>query len=196
MNYLAHLFLAHATPESMAGNLLADFVKGNAILELPPAVQDGVRMHRGVDRFTDSHPVVKQSRSRLDARWSRVSGILMDVYYDYILARQWDHYSSIPLRLYLDLAHGQLLPVSRTLPDRFGATIRRMVHEDLMMGYVRQENIRRALGSISHRLRNGKFRMEESLPDLLAHDRELTADFHVFFPELVAYARQWKPAVG
>jgi acyl carrier protein phosphodiesterase len=193
MNYLAHLFLAHATPESMTGNLLADFVKGNAILELPHGVQDGVRMHRAVDRFTDSHPIVRQSRSRLDARWVRVSGILMDVYYDYILARQWGQYCSIALRQYLDLAYVQLLPVSQTLPERFGVTIRRMVHEDLMMSYVRQESIHRALRSISHRLRNGKFRLEESLPDLLAHDQELTADFHVFFTELVTYARQWKP---
>ncbi|MGZ7081297.1 MAG: ACP phosphodiesterase, partial [Thermoanaerobaculia bacterium] len=58
MNYLAHLFLAGDSAESMIGNLAGDFVKGVLHDRFPPAITAGIVMHRKIDAFTDSHPQV------------------------------------------------------------------------------------------------------------------------------------------
>ena len=53
MNFLAHLHLSDGTPASMLGGVVADFVKGSDAAALPADVQQGVRLHRLIDGFTD-----------------------------------------------------------------------------------------------------------------------------------------------
>lgn len=65
MNYLAHLFLADDTPESLLGNLLGDFMKGQNIQSYSDAIRQGIRCHQKVDVFTDNHPIFRQSKRRI-----------------------------------------------------------------------------------------------------------------------------------
>ncbi len=98
MNWLAHLYLSPADdPEFRLGNLLADFIKGGARRELGESFQRGVRCHQAIDAFTDFHPVVQRSRTRIAARHGHFSGILIDVFYDHFLARNWPEFSAIAL---------------------------------------------------------------------------------------------------
>ncbi len=175
----------------MIGNLMADLVKGNAIDELPPAIREGVLLHRAVDTFTDAHPLHVLSRSRLGPRWSRVSGIVIDVYYDHILARDWVRYREIPLRQFLDSAYEQFLPHCHGLAEKYQIAAQGLVREDLMMSYAEEAGIERALTRISRRLRGGAFSLEEAVSDLRRLDSELTGDFHGFFPELLDHAEHW-----
>ena len=62
MNYLAHLFLAEHTPESLLGNLLGDFLQGISKERYSIAIQQGIQLHRKVDAYTDSHPIVKEAK--------------------------------------------------------------------------------------------------------------------------------------
>ena len=105
MNFLAHLHLSPDDSEAMIGNMLADFVKGPDVEKLPPVVRAGVRQHRLVDGFTDRHAVVHRSISRINREWHWFSGIIIDVYYDHLLARTWDRYSTAPLRAFADRAY-------------------------------------------------------------------------------------------
>lgn len=172
----------------MAGNLMADFVKGNAIDLLPAAVQAGVRFHRAVDRFTDEHPLHVQSRRRLGREWGRVSGILIDIYYDHLLARHWNRFAPHPLRLWLDRAYARFLPCCLTLPSRYHATGLRLVRDDLLMTYAEAQGVEQALERLSRRLAKGHFSLERAMPVLAAADEGLEEDFLRFFPELCAFA--------
>ena len=61
MNYLAHFFLAYPDPELMAGGYLGDFVKGTLKdADFSPGVTLGIKLHRAIDAFTDSHSTVKE----------------------------------------------------------------------------------------------------------------------------------------
>ncbi len=63
MNFLAHLYFADETTESRLGNIMADFVKGaNATDGLDSRLVTGIQRHRAVDKYTDSHAVVKESK--------------------------------------------------------------------------------------------------------------------------------------
>src|ERR1051325_10142199 len=97
MNYLAHLFLAEDDPESLLGNLLGDFVKGAKKDDYPDSIRRGIELHRKVDRFTDAHRVVRSSLSLISPARRRFAGVLVDIFYDHLLAKDWQIYSSVPL---------------------------------------------------------------------------------------------------
>lgn len=188
MNYLAHLFLAHGTPETVAGNLLADFVKGSDFAHLSKEMRRGVQAHRRVDAFTDSHPVVTRSRVRLSLRWPRVSGILTDIYFDHVLARDWALYSPVPLRQFLDRAYESLNDCMPAIPPVLRQAAQRLIEHDLLMKYQQIEGVEWALTRMSRRLGGGRFCLEQAVPDLVLHAEALSQDFHAFFPELRHHA--------
>ncbi len=101
MNYLAHFFLAENTPESLLGNLLGDFVKGSAVNLYPQEIIKGIYLHRKVDSYTDSHAIVRSSKSLVCSQRRRFAGVLIDVFYDHFLAKNWREYSEVPVRFCL-----------------------------------------------------------------------------------------------
>ena len=97
MNYLAHLFLSEGTPESLIGNLLGDFVKGTAVNLYSEEIRKGIDLHRKVDSYTDSHAIVRSSKSLVSSHRRRFAGVLIDVFYDHFLVKNWLEYSEIPV---------------------------------------------------------------------------------------------------
>ena len=85
MNYFAHLVLSQPTIESTVGNLLGDFARGVDQSKLEPAVLAGLKNHRAVDRFTDSHPEISALRQCFSSKRRRFAGIALDVYFDHLL---------------------------------------------------------------------------------------------------------------
>jgi acyl carrier protein phosphodiesterase len=196
MNYLAHLYLADPTPESLVGNLLADLIKGPEVAALSVGIQAGVRLHRHVDSLTDRHPTVQRSIARISQRWGWFSGILIDVYYDHILATTWERYSDKTLREFVDRIHGTLTDHIGSVPRTCHRDLRRLIESDRLYSYVSPEGIAEALSRLSHRIRERMserdVRLELAMPDLRACHDDLANDFHEFFPQLVAFARSQK----
>jgi acyl carrier protein phosphodiesterase len=192
VNFLAHLHLADPDPGLMLGGIVADFAKPPELATLPPEVQDGVRLHRLIDGFTDSHPVVRGSVARIAAEYHWFSGIIIDIYYDHILARDWGRYSlerleSFAARAYAAL--GQILPYA---PEEAAGFIRSFIDDNRLVRYATPEGIEDTLARVSrriaHRIPKNAIRLELAMPDLVAKDDRLAADFHAFYPALMAFA--------
>jgi acyl carrier protein phosphodiesterase len=192
LNYLAHLLLSHDSSECIVGNVLGDFVKGQELLALPPGIQAGVRLHRSIDSFTDSHAVTRISRARFGREWSRVSGILVDVYYDHLLASRWDSYCELTLRATLDQAYDGLRAHAHVLSSAGQYAADRLIATDLMATYTELAGIEQALTRLSRRLRNGHFHLEQSIPVFLSNRDALNEDFAQFFPELRSHASNYR----
>src|SRR5262245_33840143 len=92
VTFLGRVHLADPDPGLMIGGIIADFARNPEIAALPPDIQYGVQLHRLIDGFTDRHPVVQRSVGRISPRMGWFAGIVIDIYYDYILGRHWDHY--------------------------------------------------------------------------------------------------------
>src|SRR3954467_13425794 len=97
MNFLAHAFLARDDIDLMVGSLMGDFVKGRLDGQYAAPIMRGLILHRRVDTYTDSHPVLVRSRSRISPERRRYAGILVDLFYDHYLAVPWSDYADIPL---------------------------------------------------------------------------------------------------
>src|SRR5690606_29862087 len=106
VNWLAHLQLARDQTFERLGPLSGDFVRGLGIPDVDPDLRPGLRAHRAIDAFTDAHPMVRRSRARLVPA-GRFSGVLVDLLYDHVLARGWQHHApdQPPLRAFVDQVH-------------------------------------------------------------------------------------------
>jgi acyl carrier protein phosphodiesterase len=187
MNHLAHALLAGDDPGMVFGGLLADFVRGAPDPVLPPAVRAGIRLHRRIDRYTDAHPVVAAARSRFHPPLRRYAGILLDVWFDHCLAREFSRWSALPLAAFSARVRGVLAEHRSSMPPRMHAFVRTMLARDLPAAYADRSEIGMTLAGLSGRLRRAN-PLATALPVLVADDAALTGHFDDFFPALTAFA--------
>ncbi|HEV7488333.1 MAG TPA: ACP phosphodiesterase [Thermoanaerobaculia bacterium] len=194
MNYLAHLLLAEQTAESLIGNLAGDFVKGRVGDDVPPGIAAGIRHHRRVDAFTDSHPSVAAFRRVLIPEHGHYARVIADVFFDHFLAIDFTRYSSEPLNEFLTRVYATIDPHVNRLPGRLRIVYPRMRDDGWLSSYRTLEGIRLALGGISHRL-SRRPQLETAVHFLEdVHRATLERLFHEFFPEVRALSPPAKPA--
>lgn len=188
MNYLAHVYLADRTGSSLTGNLMGDFVRGRLRGEFPPAIEGGLQLHRWVDTFTDSHPLPRASRRRFPPPFRRYAGILVDLFYDHCLAREWADYHSEPLEDFTARVYASLARDEAWLVEPLRSTHERMRRHDLLASYTTLSGVETALGHLSRRLSRAN-PLAGGLQPLKTHYDGLATDFHAFMPDLVAFAQ-------
>ncbi|MBP9892021.1 MAG: DUF479 domain-containing protein [Planctomycetes bacterium] len=187
MNYLAHLLLADQSPASLVGGLLGDFAKGLDVSSLPPAVRAALLQHRRIDVFTDAHPLVRRSRARVSREFARFSGILVDVFYDHFLARNWQAHAHEPLHSFASRVYGALREHEILLPERLARVLPRMAREDWLCGYAEVENVGHALAGLERRF-SRPTGLSRALVELTGNYDAMHADFAEFFPQLRSFA--------
>jgi acyl carrier protein phosphodiesterase len=150
-------------------------------------VEFGIQLHRKLDAFTDAHPTVKQSHRRLGAEFRRYSPILMDIFYDHILARNWQEFHHQSLQEFNDWVFSTLEAWRSEMPDASALIAGRMKKSQILLLYADPGVIRGILERVSSRLKrdNPIALAERPLFESLA---ELEGDFRAFFPDLLAYA--------
>ncbi len=186
VNYLAHLYLAGDEPDDLIGNLMGDFVKGPVEKDSGNRIHAGILLHRRIDAYTDSHRLVLQSKRRIRPVLRRFAGILVDVYFDHFLARNWPRYSSVSLRDYSRLVYAILDEHLDALPPRMQRSVEHMIEHDLLMSYRELAGVERALLGIQWRLKR-KNPLAEGIADLSLNYRALATDFAAFFPDLISF---------
>lgn len=190
MNWLAHVCLSEPSVEFRLGNLLADLVRGEDRVGMSVDFLRGAQCHKAIDSFTDAHPIVRRSRSRIGSEHRRFSGVLVDVFYDYFLATAWERYSSLPLDAFTAAFYAEVQARPLRLPESARATLDRIVKRDLLGQYRQVEGVEQSLRRLSMYLSSRwrrPFALERSVSDLVRHEREFAADFAEFFPELQAH---------
>ena len=186
MNYLAHLYLASDAPDALLGSLMGDFVKGEVDSSLPPIMRASIIQHRRIDSFTDSHPIVKRSKQRLEPGYRRYAGILVDMFYDYFLARDWSHHASQPLGEFSSRVYAVVAARQRELPVNMQRTAHYLVASDLLGSYESIAGIDRALKGVATRLSRPS-PLGQASAELTRLEDRLHDDFTAFLPELLAY---------
>ena len=194
MNWLAHLLLAEPNPEARLGNLLGDLVKGTQRQTLNTNLQRGLECHQAIDIFTDRHPIVKCSKQRIDPEYRRFAGIFIDVFYDYILATNWQDYSNTSLTEFTSTIYASWSGYLSTLPLYPQVVIRRLIAEDWLSSYSTLAGIEQTLARISRRLNRRTLRNYDLTPaiaQLTSNYLLLEQDFRQFFPQLQLYVDDW-----
>lgn len=187
MNYLAHLHLGGPQPGDLLGSLYGDFVKGPLQGRWPAEIEAGIRLHRQIDAFTDSHPLVLQAKSRFPSERRRYAGILIDLFFDHCLAANWADYSSEPLERFTQRVY-RVLAAEPELPGKLAVIAPHMAAHDWLGSYREFEVLERVLANMSRRLSRSDG-LAGGLAELEQLYEPLLQDFRDFYPALQQFAR-------
>ena len=191
MNWLAHLFLSGPDIRVQLGSLLADVKKGREWEGMSEAFEAGLTLHRKIDSFADSHPVFKQSKERL-GKSGRLRGVVVDLVYDHMLARNWERFSTRPLRDFIDGFYDAARKEVLICPEEAIHFLQSIVEQDRLGSYGETEGMLRALERIDARLSVALKKREcasSYFPRIIERYQELESDFLKFFPEVAAFAK-------
>ncbi|MBK3465070.1 acyl carrier protein phosphodiesterase [Pseudomonas sp. MF6776] len=191
MNYLAHLHLGGQRPDQLLGSLYGDFVKGRLQGQFAPEVEAGIQLHRRIDVFTDRHPLVDIALGRFSDTRRRYAGIVLDVFFDHCLARDWRLYADQPLAQFTADVYG-VLSREPQLPERLAKIAPHMVANDWLGSYQEFEVLDQVLRGISRRLsRPGE--LAGAMQELRRLYEPLSEDFRLFYPQLQDFAQNAEP---
>ncbi|MDC0176835.1 acyl carrier protein phosphodiesterase [Polaribacter sp.] len=189
MNFLAHLYLSENNIDIMIGNFIADHIKGNNYENYSKEIQQGIFLHREIDAFTDAHQIVRKSKRRLHERYKHYDGVIIDIFYDYFLAKNWSNYSEISLDIYTNTINHLFSEISDKLPDRSQQFIHYMIEYNILYNYQFKEGIEKVLNGMNHRTK-GKSKMNLAIKDLKKLEQELEEDFTIFFSDLINFTNR------
>ncbi len=189
MNFLAHIYLSGKNEDIILGNFIADSIKGKKYLNYPPEVQKGIILHRAIDTYTDSHPLVRTSASKLYKNYGHYSGVIVDIYYDHFLASNWKDYSGVPLENFVAEFYKLLQRKFELLPAPIQRFLPYMVSENWLLSYASIEGISRILYQMNLRTKN-IVKMDRAVNDLQEHYKEFEKEFRSFFPQLHEFSNE------
>ena len=194
MNYLAHAYLSGKDEGILVGNFIADAVKGKTMNDFSDDVRRGIILHRFIDEFTDSHSLHKASRAKLHQRYGHYSGVIVDIYYDHFLAKNWQDYSNITLAEYTAWLYQSLEKNMAILPDRIKYMLQYMIPQNWLLNYAHLEGISRVLGGMASRAKFNS-QMEHGVEELEIHYDEFEMEFSQFFPQLKEFVLDKLPTI-
>lgn len=187
MNYLAHIFLSGNNSQLQVGNFIGDFVKGSRMNDYPDQIRNGIVLHRKIDSYTDSHQVVRDTVAFLRPAFGRYSAILVDMYFDYFLALDFQVYSPHKsLRRFSFEFYVSVLVRYRHLPERVKGFIFHFVFTNRLTSYSTSDGLKESL-EIMARHKVSALEPDKTITFLLENHEELRNRFHLFFPDLVEF---------
>ncbi len=187
MNYLAHIHLAHLTNTSMLGNFLGDFVKGSDLSHLAVEHQQGVRLHRKIDSYTDRHAEVKALREIFPKSIRRMSGVVIDVYFDHLLCQHWSAFSDHNLDNLLDGFYLEIERHSNLIGGRFPHVRAGLIEYRWLSDYQELASCERALYQIEKRLNGRVVFAKEAMQFVAQNAAEFNQGFLRFYPDLIEF---------
>ena len=186
MNYLAHAYLSGDNEELLIGNFIADAVKGKMMDDYSDYIRNGIILHRSIDEYTDNHHLHKQSRTRLHPRYSHYAGVIVDIYYDHFLAKNWLKYSDQSLVDYTKSVYDLLDNKSDILPERINYMLKYMVPQNWLLNYANFEGLRKVFRGMANRAKFDS-KMENAVEDLQENYELFEEEFTNFFPDLKVF---------
>lgn len=183
MNYLAHAYLSFHNPDILVGNMISDFVKGKKQFEYPLPVQEGIRLHRAIDTFTDQHPATKQAKEYLKPAVGAYAGAFMDIVYDHFLALDQEEMPEPGCQLLADEVYRQLTHRLPVLPEKFARILPYMTTQNWLYNYRYTWGVENSFHGLAGRAKyiTGS---DEVFRLFTKHYTVLQNHYHHFFPDV------------
>jgi acyl carrier protein phosphodiesterase len=185
MNYLAHAYFSNNNEALLLGNFIADHIRGNHFENFSEEIKKGIYLHRRIDQFTDEHPAFKQSKRIFYDGFERYSGVLVDIYFDHLLAKNFSRFAKVSLEEFTAQVYTVYQKNKDLLPEHSGKFLQYVLANNIYVAYSKIEGIEKVLFHLSHRIKHGVM-LNTSVPLFLAHEQEL----QVLFEEFIADAHK------
>lgn len=191
MNLLFHMYLSGDDPEVLVGNLMGDFVKGPIGDNYPAGIHLGLVLHRKIDIFAQKSPIFQTSRLRLSPYYGLYRGVLVDIFYDHFLAKEWDSWSHSTFPDYIAWTRSIAERHLSIMPLQLQEFVP-VIFNDLLPSYRNTSGIESALKRMSGRIKRPN-PLAEGGAELILHYENLKEDFQRFITEAKRFtAETWK----
>ncbi len=190
MNYLSHAALSQNYPLTTLGNVIADHVKGPNLSSYPESIVRGIKLHRAIDQHFDNHPEIIAIRAEFSQGLRRFSGIVIDFWFDHLLALQWNRFYSLSLSQFqsemnqLIREHWGWIPLSQRKFFDY------LIEQNLFLKYQRQEHIEHNLQLVGKRLRRGD-RLQTCFDYLQSNREIIDGHFESVYKEMTELAENF-----
>jgi acyl carrier protein phosphodiesterase len=193
LNFLAHALLAGDDPALVVGGVIGDWIKGALPAGLPDDLARGVALHRAIDSHAESHSAFCLSRSRVSPQRRRYAGVLVDIYYDHLLARDWAAHHPVLLKDFNEGVYRRIEARQDDLPSEAQRVMRLMAREDWLSSYARMDGVADVLARMSRRARQPN-PLSGGEAELLADSEGFLRDFRHWLADARDFAEQWRKA--
>ncbi len=187
MNFLAHIYLSGDNDLLKIGNFMADGIHGKNFDNFPKEIQKGIILHREIDTFTDAHPIFRQSTKRLHPNYHHYSGIIVDIFYDHFLAKNWSNYSDERLEGYSERFYQSLRDNYDDLTPKTQKMMPYMIEYNWLVSYQTIEGIESVLAKMDTRMKSDS-NMRFSVAELKTYYSDFESEFTAFFAALIVHS--------
>jgi len=194
MNFLAHIYLSGTNPRIQIGNFMGDGIRGKDYKHYHTDIQLGVLLHRSIDSFTDFHPVFRQSKHRLVPKYNHFSGIIVDMFYDHFLAKEWHLYHHGQLEDFAADFYQNLEKYKDELNIKTRELLPYITQQNWLIRYANLTDLQQILKQMDHRF-SIKSNMHEAVEDLYEYYEVFQREFHLFFKDLMIHAETEKQRI-
>jgi acyl carrier protein phosphodiesterase len=189
MNFLAHIYLSGDSDLIKIGNFMADGIRGKHFENYPLEIQKGIKLHRFIDTYTDAHPIFRESTKRLHENYHHYAGVIVDVFYDHFLAKNWSNYSAENLEDFTENFYQSLRDNYDFLSERTKGMMPYMIEYNWLASYKTVEGISRILTQMDSRTKN-ESKMRFSPNELIEYYTEFEREFTSFFEDVKIQSQQ------
>ncbi|WP_278035790.1 acyl carrier protein phosphodiesterase [Flavobacterium nitratireducens] len=189
MNFLAHIYLSGDDELVKIGNFMADGIRGKQFEKYPETIQKGILLHRAIDTYTDAHPFFRKSTKRLHERYHHYAGVIVDIYYDHFLAKNWNNYSDEDLEVYISRFYQSMHTHYDLLSEKAQNILPYMEKQNWLLNYQFIEGIQQILTQMDRRT-NNKSNMRFATEELTSYYTDFENEFTIFFKEIKNYSSQ------
>jgi acyl carrier protein phosphodiesterase len=189
MNFLAHIYLSEDNDLVKIGNLMADGIRGKHFENYPLEIQKGIILHRFIDTYTDAHLVFRKSTKRLHEKYHHYAGVIVDVFYDHFLAKNWNRYSDEKLELYVARFYQSLQDNYEFLSERTKGMMPYMINQNWLVSYQTIDGISKILTQMDSRTKN-ESKMRFAPHELIEYYADFEQEFTTFFEDLRIQSHQ------
>ena len=190
MNFLAHALLAGTDPAMIVGGVVGDWIKGPLPGLLPSDLTRGVALHRAIDSFAETNHAFCRSRNRMSAVRRRYAGVLVDIFYDHLLARDWDALHPTILPTFNAQVYRHVADRRPDLPSSSHQALDTMSEQDWLTSYASMNGIADVLKRMSRYARQPN-PLSGGEEELLADLPGFQADFNDWLLDARTFSRKW-----
>ncbi len=189
MNFLAHIYLSGTNDLIKIGNFMADGIRGKEYLNFHNDVKNGILLHRNIDTFTDAHPIFRKSKHRLHENYGHYSGVIIDIFYDHFLAKNWSTYSNESLTDFVTNFYTLLENNFEILTQKTQEMLPYMIKFNWLESYQTLDGIEKILIQMDSRTKN-QSKMRFSIIELKQYYADFESEFFLFFEQMIGFTHE------
>ncbi len=190
MNWLAHFVLSEHNRNLIIGNWLGEAVRGKDYQTYEAEIQKGILLHREIDSFTDSNPIVKKITKKFHHHQGKFAPVVVDLVMDYFLYKNWQMFENEAFEPFKYGVYKTLKSALNLYPEELQNQTKALITFDWMEKYTTLPGVQEVLNEMSKRT-DYPNNMDTAIGDVYENEEMFNNYFLEFFPQLQSHCKDF-----